>query len=118
MMMYSGMSMSTPGNIWDTRKAMRPVRRPGKRNREKAYPAVEARNTPTTVVAAATTAEFSSQRPKGWSANTPAKLDSEISLGQGMMARSRSKKVGSAGSSTKARVCWPENATVSTQRIG
>jgi len=30
------MSMSVPGNIWDTRKDIIPVRRPVKRKREKA----------------------------------------------------------------------------------
>ena len=52
-----------PGNIWETRKDIIPARRPGKRNRENAYAAVQARNTPNTVVAVATIAAFAIVRP-------------------------------------------------------
>src|SRR5512147_391545 len=97
---------------------MRPARRPGKRKRENAYPAVQARKTPRIVVAAATTTLFPSQRANGWSVMTETKFEKDQWSGHGATARSRSSQVGSGGRSAMARACPPENAIETTQRIG
>jgi hypothetical protein len=118
MMMYRGTSSSVPGNICETRKDIIPVRRPGNRNREKAYAAVQARNTPTTVVDSATMALLKIQRRNGCSVSTSVKLLSDHWLGQGMTARNRSRNDGSDGTSAKARFWVPEKATLMTHRTG
>src|SRR5512147_1552491 len=97
---------------------MRPARRPGKRKREKAYPAVQARKTPRIVVAAATTTLLPSHRANGWSVITETKFENDQWPGHGATARSRSTHVGLAGRSAMARLCPPENAIETTQRIG
>jgi len=79
---------------------------------------VLARTTPRMVVAAATMTLLSSQRANGWSANREWKLETDRCAGQGMMARSRVRNPAPAGTSTIARLCPPDRATVSTQRIG
>jgi hypothetical protein len=79
---------------------------------------VHARKTPTTVVAIEITALFQTQRAKGWSLITEAKLAQDHWAGHGMTARSRSRAVGSAGTSAMASVCFPEKAIVMTQRTG
>ena len=79
---------------------------------------MQARKTPTSVVAAATMALLSIQRPNGWSIHTEVKFDAEKAAGQGTTDRSRSRRLGSGGRSTIARLCLPENATVKTHRIG
>src|SRR3954469_20273926 len=118
MMMYRGMSISVPGNICDTRKAINPARRAGKRKREKAYAEVQARNTPRKVVSAATMTLLSSHVANGWSAKTERKFSAEKCLGQGAMARNRSSAVAWAGRSAIARLWLPEKAIARTQRIG
>ena len=95
-----------------------PARRPGKRNRENAYAAVHARNTPNTVVAAATMALFTIHLRNGCSVRTSVKFLSEIVSGQGRTARSRSRNPGSGGTSANARFWVPENATLITHSTG
>src|SRR5512144_894743 len=104
------MSMSVPGNIWDTRNDIIPTRWPGKRKRENAYAAKQARATPMTAVSAATIALFTIQRAKGWSVNTETKFEADQRAGHGRIARNRSRNVGSGGTSAIARFCRPEKA--------
>ncbi len=56
-----------PGNICVTRKDNNPAVLPGNRNRENAYPAVAAKNTPIIVVAPATMVLFNNHVKKGLS---------------------------------------------------
>ncbi len=79
---------------------------------------MQARKTPTIVVAAATIALFRSQRANGCCVITEVKFAIEIVVGHGTSVRSRSRTVGFAGRSTNIRLCCPENAMVRTQRIG
>jgi hypothetical protein len=79
---------------------------------------VQARKTPRKVVSAATRMLLSIQRPNGWSANSDRKLASDRCSGQGTTARSRSRKPAFDGTLVIARLWPPENAMVSTQRMG
>jgi len=74
--------------------------------------------TPTTVVASAMTALFATQRAKGCSDSTAVKLAPDQRAGHGVMARSLSQKVGSAGRSAMERLWLPEKAMVTTQSTG
>ena len=60
----SGRISIPAGIIWLERRIIMPIFLPGKRNREKAYAAVDARETPMKEVAIVITSEFHSQRRK------------------------------------------------------
>ena len=66
----------------------------------------------------ATIALLMIQRRNGCSVSTSTKFLSETVPGQGTMARSRSTKPGSGGTSAKARFWVPENATLITHSTG